>query len=131
MKIAIVVADYNKEITSKMLAVAEKHAKELSLEVDSVVHVPGVYDIPFRVQQLLKNEEISGVVTLGAVIQGGTSHDEIVAGTTAKTLQELSLQFEKPVALGVSGPRMSKEQAEERIESTSKHAVETVKDLLG
>jgi 6,7-dimethyl-8-ribityllumazine synthase len=34
---------------------------------------------------------------------------------TLKTLQEISLQLDKPVALGITGPGMSWEQAEARI----------------
>ena len=127
MKIGIVVSDYNKEITHAMLDVVEKYAKEKKLELGSVIHVAGVFDIPLAVQKIL--DDVDGVVTLGAVIQGGTSHDELVAHTTAKTLQEISLRFGKPIGLGISGPRMSKKQAEERIECTAKQAVDAVVSL--
>jgi 6,7-dimethyl-8-ribityllumazine synthase len=115
MKIGIVVSEwYWEEITSKMLEYAEQAAREAGVEVE-VVKAPGSFDIPLPVKRLLKKSEIDGVVTLGAVIQGSTAHDEVISYALTKTLQELSLEFEKPVTLGVNGPRMGKEQAIQRI----------------
>ena len=116
MKIGIVVSGwYWKDITSKMVELAVKKAEEYGIETD-IVKVPGSNDIPLGVKKLLKKKEIDGVVTLGAVIQGKTYHDVVIMHALAKTLHELSLEFEKPVMLGVNGPRMTWEQAVERIQ---------------
>lgn len=129
-KIAFVTAEYNKEITFKMLESALIKSKELNLDVVESVFVPGVFDVPLIVKKLLERKEIQGIVVLGCVIQGKTSHDELVAFTAAKQLSDLSLQFNKPVALGISGPRMTKETAIQRINSVSVHAVESVSKLI-
>ena len=116
MKLGIVVSTwYWEDITSKMLDLAVKKAKEHGIETE-IVKVPGSHDITLGVKRLLKKKEIDGVVTLGAVVQGKTYHDVVIMHALAKTLQELSLEFEKPVMLGVNGPRMTLEQAIERIQ---------------
>lgn len=115
-KIGIVVSEwYWEEITGKMVEHAQRKAQELGVDVE-VVKAPGSFDIPLPVKKFLKREDVDGVVTLGAVIEGKTDHDKIISHALAKTLMELSLEFEKPVVLGVNGPGMNREQAVSRIE---------------
>ncbi len=130
MNIAIIVADFNGEITGRMESIAVEHAKKQKLRIVKSVHVPGTFDIPFAASRIIKEKDVDGIVVLGAVIQGGTSHDEVIAHATAKSLQELSMKERKPIALGISGPRMTREQAIARVESTAKHAVDAVRRLL-
>ena len=67
---------------------------------------------------------------MGAVVQGSTSHDEIVAYTSAEKITELSLKYDKPVGYGISGPRMTIEQARARAKEFSVRAVEAVVKML-
>jgi len=125
MRIGIVCSEYNFDITQMMLERAKEHAKFLDVEVAKVVMTPGVYDIPLAVKSLIKDKTIDGVVTIGAVIEGETEHDQIVIGQAARKLTDLAVEYEKPVGLGISGPGMSRLQAEDRIER-AKDAVESV-----
>ena len=93
-----------------------------------VLHVPGVFDMPLAVKVALERLDIDGVVALGAVIEGETAHDEVVIQHCARKLVDLSLEYSKPVGLGITGPGMSRLQAEARIER-AKAAVETVVKL--
>ena len=61
IKIAIVVSDFNKEITSKMEKKAENLAASLGAEIVKKVHVPGAFEIPFAVKQLFEKEEIDAI----------------------------------------------------------------------
>lgn len=69
-----------------------------------------------------------GVVTIGAVIEGETEHDDIVIQNAARKIADLSIEYSKPVGLGISGPGMTRLQAEARIER-AKAAVEAVVKL--
>lgn len=128
--IALVVADFNEEITSEMLKIAEARAKEKGLFVSHIVHVPGVFDMPLAVKKLLQKKDVDGVVTLGVVISGGTAHDAHVADNHARLCADLSVQFEKPVALSVIGHNVSKQQALERYESYATHGVDAIVELI-
>lgn len=130
IQIGIVVADFNEEITQEMCAVAEQRAGEQGIKVAYVVHVPGVFDMPLAVKKLLQKKEIHGVVTLGVVISGGTAHDAHVADNAARQISNLTLEFEKPVALSVIGHNVSKQQALERYESYAKHGVDAIVALV-
>jgi 6,7-dimethyl-8-ribityllumazine synthase len=128
MNIGIVVSEFHYDITMMMLERAKEHAEFLGADVKDVVHVPGVFDMPLAVQKLLKTDGIDGVVTLGAVIEGETEHDDVVMGQTSRKITDLAVEFGKPVGLGITGPGMSRLQAEKRIER-AKSAVESVVKL--
>jgi 6,7-dimethyl-8-ribityllumazine synthase len=125
MKIGIVCSEFNFDITQMMLERAKEHAKFLDVDVAKVVMTPGVYDIPLAAKALLKNKGIDAVVAIGAVIEGETEHDQLKIGQAARKLTDLAVEFEKPVGLGITGPGMSRLQAEDRIER-AKDAVESV-----
>jgi len=130
MKIGIVVSDFNQKITSGMEEKALSIAKSLDVNVVETIHVPGAFEIPIIANKLLKNKEIQGVVTLGAVIQGDTDHDAVIVNSIGPKLIELSLQYNKPVSLGVLGPRISRERAEERAEKYAERAVKSVVEII-
>ena len=126
VRIGIVVSEFNKEITIPMLDEAKKFAKVLgNSRITYICFVPGVFDMPIMIEELLKKKEVDAVVTLGAIIKGETSHDRLIASNTAKSISELSLKYNKPVSLGITGPDMTFEQAEARIETVSQHAIHT------
>ncbi len=129
MKIALVVSDFNHEVTSLMLERARGHAESLGVEVSHVIHVPGVFDMSLAVRKLLKRKDVNGVVIIGAVIKGDTNHDDLIARVTAHAANELALQFDKPVALGVTGPAMTTEQAFDRIDN-ARNAVDSVVRMI-
>lgn len=128
MKIGIVAAEFHYDITSMMVERAKAHAEFLGAEITHLITVPGSYDIPFAVKKLLVRDDVDGVVALGAVLEGETEHDEVVMSHASRKLIDLSLDMDKPVGFGITGPGMSRLQAEERIDR-AKSAVEAVVKL--
>ena len=125
LKIGVVASEYNFDITLMMLERAREHAKFLGAEITKEITVPGVYDMPLAVKKLLKDKEIDGVVAIGAVIEGETDHDTVIMNQTSRKLMDLAVEYDKPVGLGISGPGMSRAQAQERIDK-AKEAIEAV-----
>jgi len=125
LKIGIVVSEFNFDITQMMLEQARTHARFLGLEITKEVFVPGVFDMPLAIKELVKRKDVDGVVTLGAVIEGETEHDQIVIQQASRKITDLAVEFDKPVSLGISGPGMTRLQAQDRIEK-AKSAVEAV-----
>ena len=126
MNIAIIVSEFNNKITSRMHQVALEKAKELKLNVKHECKVPGIFDMPLIIDILLQKKDVDAVVTLGAVIKGKTKHDEVIANSTANRISELSIKYQKPVSLGISGPGMAERQAYARIRPVAERAVEAV-----
>jgi 6,7-dimethyl-8-ribityllumazine synthase len=125
MRIALVVADFNSEVTHRMLERAHEHAIALGATVQHVVHVPGVFDMGPIVKRLLDRDDVDGLVMIGAVIKGETLHDELISHIAARIGAELAVQTGKPVGLGITGPGMMTGQAIDRIDN-ARFAVEAV-----
>ena len=128
IKIGAVVSEFNYDITMMMLERAKEHAQFLGAEINQIVKVPGVFDMGLAVKKLLERKDVNGVVTIGAVIEGETEHDDIIIQHAARKIADLALEYNKPVGLGISGPGMTRLQAEARIER-AKAAVEAVVKL--
>jgi 6,7-dimethyl-8-ribityllumazine synthase len=129
LNIAIVVSEFNDEITSKMLDVAIEKAKDLKLNIKYICKVPGVFDMPIIIDSLLRKKEIDAIVTLGAVIKGQTKHDELITNVTVRSITDLSIKYQKPVTLGITGPGMSDRQAHARIRPVAERAVEAAEKI--
>ncbi len=125
MNIGIVVSEFNFDITMMMLERAEEHAKFLGVKVVKVIKVPGVFDMPLAVKKLCEMKNVDGVVTLGAVIEGETEHDDIVIQQASRKITDLGIEFSKPIGLGITGPGMTRLQAQQRVDR-AKLAVESV-----
>ena len=120
------VSEFNEEVTSRMLAVAQEKANILKLKILHICKVPGAYDMPIIVNSLLEKNDVDAVVTLGAIIKGQTKHDEVISHSAAQALTALSIKYQKPVSLGISGPGMQERHAYARIRPVAERAVEAV-----
>jgi 6,7-dimethyl-8-ribityllumazine synthase len=126
LNIAIVVSEFNEDVTSRMLAIAREKADLMKLKISYICMVPGAYDMPIIVDSLLQKKDVDAVVTLGAIIKGQTKHDEVISHAAAQALTNLSLKYQKPVSLGISGPGMQERHAYARIRPVAERAVEAV-----
>jgi 6,7-dimethyl-8-ribityllumazine synthase len=129
IKLGFVVAEFNRDITYMMEIEAREHATFLGAEVTECIYVPGAYDMPLAIKKMLTDGRVDAVVTVGCVIEGSTQHDEIVVQHAARKIIDLSLEFNKPVALGISGPGMTRMEATERIDY-AKRAVESAIKMI-
>lgn len=127
--IGIVVANFNSEITSKMKAKAIETV-EKNGAVARILEVPGVYDMPLVVKKMLWDKDVRAVVALGAVVKGETAHDEVITKDAAKRLGELSLEFNKPVTLGIIGHQVDWENASARAEGYAERSVDAALKLI-
>ncbi len=129
VSLGFVIAEFNRDITYMMEKVAEEHAEFLGASVKYKIIVPGVFDMPLAVKKLLEKDDVDAVVTIGCVIEGETEHDEIVVHNAARKIADLALQYDKPVTLGISGPGMTRLQAQERVDY-GKRAVEAAVKMV-
>jgi 6,7-dimethyl-8-ribityllumazine synthase len=129
-RIALVVSDFNDEITSRMEAQALQAAKQAGAQVVKIIHVPGAFDIPIAAAALARRPDVDAVATLGAVIKGETKHDEIVVRECARSLSAISIRANKPVSLGVIGPGATHAQAQARADEYAQRSVNSVLLLI-
>ncbi len=128
-RIGMVAAEFNFDVTSMMIERAKAEAEFLGVKITKEIFVPGVYEIPLAVKRLVERDDIDAVITLGAVITGETDHDQVITAQAARKITDLSLEYNKPVALGITGPGQTKLQAMDRIEK-GREAVDSVVKML-
>lgn len=102
-KISIVASRFNPTIVDSLLNACTKTLKNSGLQDQAitVIRVPGAFEIPSTVQQVIQHTETDAVITLGAVIRGETPHFEYIASHCANSLGHISLTAEIPVIFGI------------------------------
>ncbi|MBF7052951.1 6,7-dimethyl-8-ribityllumazine synthase [Halomonas sp. KAO] len=99
----IVVGRFNHHVVDSLVEGAVDILVRHGVDAENIdiVHVPGAWELPLAVKQVLKAARPEAVIALGAVIRGGTPHFEYVAGGCNSALGTLQLEFETPIANGV------------------------------
>ena len=130
INLGFVVGEFNADITQLMMERAKAHAEFLDCKVTHIVRVPGAFDAPYAIKKLFERQDVDAVCALGAVLEGDTSHDEVVAQHAARKMMDLSLEYGKPIGLGISGPGMSRAQGQARIDDYARRSVEAAVKLV-
>ncbi|KJS06336.1 MAG: 6,7-dimethyl-8-ribityllumazine synthase [Flavobacteriales bacterium BRH_c54] len=103
MRIAIVVAEWNEQITQGLLNGAYKTLLKHNVAKENIIiqYVPGSFELPLGAQTLLEKTTLDAVICLGSVIQGETKHFDFVCNATALGIKDVALKYNKPVIFGV------------------------------
>jgi 6,7-dimethyl-8-ribityllumazine synthase len=104
VRILVVEARFYDDIADMLLAGAARVLDEAKVHWD-VVSVPGALEIPVAAAITLnaaaRRQPYDGLVALGCVIRGDTSHYDIVAGESARALMDLAVARSLPVGNGI------------------------------
>jgi 6,7-dimethyl-8-ribityllumazine synthase len=104
VRILIVESGYYEDIADTLRAGATR-ALEAAQATFEVVTVPGALEIPQAIALVLDAargaKAYDGVVALGCVIRGETSHYDIVAGESARALMDIGVARKIPVGNGI------------------------------
>lgn len=101
LRIAVVASRFNDQVTWRLLDGVRRELKQLGVP-EAVEHwVPGAFEIPFAAKTLARSDIVDGIVCVGCVIRGETTHYEEVAGQCAAGIQRAQLDTGVPIAFGV------------------------------
>jgi len=103
MRVAFACGRFNDVITDQLLQRAADRLHELGVATGMVdeVWAPGAFELPLVAKALAETGDYDAVITLGAVIRGGTPHFEYVAGECAAGVLRVGLDTGVPVVFGV------------------------------
>ena len=103
LRIAVVVATFNNDITLRLLEGARECLAKHGVPDGSITEqrVPGAFELPLAAQVLARSGDYDAIVALGCVIRGGTPHFEYVSQGATYGLQRVALDTGVPVAFGV------------------------------
>ena len=101
--VLVVVSRFNEAVTRRLLDGAREALSAHGYDETrvQVTWVPGAFEIPMVLDAGLRTGQFVFAVALGAVIRGGTTHFEYVAGECTRGLTQVGLEFDLPVAFGV------------------------------
>jgi len=102
-KITVIASRFNNFVVDRLLEACLGTLKKSGLQDQdiTVVRVPGAFEIPSTVQQVIKHTACDAVITLGAVIRGETPHFEYICSECTRGLGEISMANDIPVIFGV------------------------------
>lgn len=102
-RIAIVVAEWNPEITDALLQGACDTLLQHGVREENirVIHVPGSYELTTGADIALSDPACDAAICLGCVIQGETRHFDFICEAVSQGLTNLSLKRERPVVFGL------------------------------
>lgn len=91
-------AKYNEAFTNALVenAVAELNELAPQSRID-VIRVPGAFEVPMMVSQVLQRATPDCVIALGLIIRGSTAHADLVATSVTTALQDLAVKCGVPV----------------------------------
>jgi 6,7-dimethyl-8-ribityllumazine synthase len=103
MRFAIVVADWNREITWALLDGALSTLKKHGTSDKNIIvkHVPGSFELTIGAQLIAENDEVDAVICLGCVIQGETPHFTYICQGVTQGITQLNLEYNMPFIFGV------------------------------
>ncbi|MEY3285089.1 MAG: 6,7-dimethyl-8-ribityllumazine synthase [Acidobacteriota bacterium] len=103
LKFAIVVSRWNDLITRRLLEGAEDGLRRHGVDSTAidVAWVPGSFELPIACKRLAETGRYDGIIALGAVIRGATSHYDHVAGAATSGVAQVGLQTGVPCIFGV------------------------------
>ena len=99
----IVVSRFNELITAKLLDGALDALKRHGADMDrvTVAWCPGSVEIPLVTKKMAESGRYAGVIALGAVIRGETSHYDLVCNAVSGGTAQASLETGVPIIFGV------------------------------
>lgn len=128
--IAIVLGAFHKKEADDMLDEARKTAAEHGLAIVAEVWVHGSIEKPLALKRLLLRDDVHGCVALGIIERGETKHGLVMGEVVYDAIVQLSLEFMKPIGLGILGPEILPEQIEKRVRPYAREAVVATAQML-
>lgn len=100
-KVAVAVARFNRRVTELMWEGCRRTLEEHGVEDLTLVRVPGAFELPLSCHWLAASGRYDGVIALGAVIRGQTTHFDFISAECTRGLGQVALGSAIPVAFGV------------------------------
>jgi 6,7-dimethyl-8-ribityllumazine synthase len=102
LRVAIVVTEWNSQITGAMLDGAHRACVDAGItNAPVVLRVPGAFELPVVASRLAKSGQFDAIVVLGLVLRGGTPHFEYVCQGTTIGITNVATETGVPIGFGV------------------------------
>jgi 6,7-dimethyl-8-ribityllumazine synthase len=99
LRFGVVVSDFNRFITDRLLAGALDALSRAGAAEDQIqiVRVPGSFEIPIAAKKLAGTGKVDSIICVGCILRGETSHYDYVASETSRGIQLAQLDAGVPM----------------------------------
>lgn len=100
LRIGIVQARFNEDITNALFAACRSELLALGVLDKNIEHVtvPGALEVPLALQAMAERDDFDALIALGCIIRGETYHFELVANESAAGVTRIALDHHLPIA---------------------------------
>ena len=130
LRVGIVQARFNDELTSRMASNCIDELVKLGVNAKHIQHVtvPGALEVPVALQAMADSERFDALVALGCIIRGETYHFELVSNESGAGVTRVSLDHHVPVANAILTVE-NQAQAEARVDEKSRDAARVAVEM--
>jgi len=103
MKIGVVVAEWNREITFALRDGAMRTLLEHGVKDSDIIlrYVPGSFELTAGAMMMAKSGCVDVIICIGCVIRGETPHFDYICQGVTFGLTQVTIKYEIPVIFGV------------------------------
>ena len=100
LRIGIVQARFNEDITNALFAACHSELLALGVNAKNIEHVtvPGALEVPLALQAMAERDDFDALIALGCIIRGETYHFELVANESGAGVTRIGLDHHLPIA---------------------------------
>ena len=128
---AIVASKYNSQFVDAMLRGARAELKRAGATVQ-IVRVPGAYEIPVVAARLARSGKFAGIICLGVILRGETTHAAHIGEAVSRALMEIQLASGVPViheVLLLENVRQAEARCLDRKHNRGREAAQTALEM--
>lgn len=102
-KVYVIASRYNASICDALVegSIETLAAAGFGADATPVIRVPGAWELPIACRRVIDIPDVIGVVTLGCVIKGETTHDEHINRAVSLALMNMSVETGLPIGFGL------------------------------
>ncbi len=130
-RFAIVASTYNLRYVDAMVRAAKAEILRAGGTVQ-IVRVPGAYEISIIAARLARTKTFSGIVCLGVILRGATTHAQHIGEAVSNALVQIQIQHEVPViheVLLLENEQQAKERCLSRTHNRGTEAAQTALEM--
>lgn len=99
-KILISISNFYKDVSKILLDSATSILNDNNMNYEQII-VPGAFELASSINMGLETFEYNGVIALGCIIKGETSHYNIITRECARAIQDISIYYSIPLGFGL------------------------------
>ena len=97
-RFSIVASQFNAEYVQGLVAHATQELRRIAPGSTVALHiVPGAFEIPIAVRELVAHKNIDAIIAAGVILQGQTPHAEHLSRSVTDALQRIAVEHRIPV----------------------------------